>query len=172
MAVPLLPLLGMLGGGGIGGLLGSSAASGGKSFLFGDKAKTEQFPRYTQEQQDVFSQLLQQGKENTDFSGIESAARKNFSENMIPSIAERFTAMGGGQRSSAFQSALGNAESNLESQLSALRPQFGMQQLRMGLQPQFDTAYTPATGGLAQGGIGQIAQILPLLIRLFSQGGM
>ena len=171
MALPLA-LLGLLGGGVLGGgLLGGMGKKGVSKFLMGDPAKEKQFQRYTPEQQGVLDQLMQQGQQNMDFSGVENLAKKRFHEETIPSIAERFTSMGGGQRSSAFESSLGRAGSDLEAQLAALKPQFGSQQLQMGLQPRFDTGYQPASGGLLQGGMGSLASILPLLLKLFG-GGM
>lgn len=197
MAFPLLPLLGLLGSGvgaylgnrhnkgdltsilggaalggglgGLGGLLGGSKS--GRGFLMGDPGGQQQFPRFTPEQQSTMSELLQQGKQNTDFSGIENLARKNFTEQTIPGLAERFTSMGGGQHSSAFQGALGGAGSDLEAQLAALKPRFGMQQLGMGLQPSFESAYKPATPGFAQTGLSSLMALLPQLLQLYS-GGM
>lgn len=156
---------------GLGSILGLlSKTLGGKSsgnFLFGDKPQEKQMPRFTPEQEEALSQLLQQGLGETDFSGIENLAMKRFQEETIPSIAERFTGMGGGQRSSAFQSALGRAGADLEAQLGALKPQFGMKKLALGLQPRFDMGYTPGSKGALQGISGQLGSMLPMLLNLF-----
>lgn len=105
----------------------------GGSFWFG--RPDQNISNLTPEQQYAQYQQLQQGMQNADFGGIENAARRNFQTQTIPSIAERFTAFGNGQRSSAFQGALGSAGANLESQLGALRSQYGQQQLQTGLNP-------------------------------------
>ena len=116
---------------------GSSLGSGLSKFFAGDPAREQRFQKYTSGQESILDQLLQQGMGETDFGGIEQLAKKRFEEETVPSLAERFTAMGGGKRSSAFQSALGRSGADLGAQLSALRPQFGMQKLMMGLQPRF-----------------------------------
>jgi len=135
-------------------------------FLFGKPAEEKRFQRYTPEQESALNQLLQQGLQGADFGGIEDIARKRFQEETVPTLAERFTSMGaGGQRSSAFESALGRAGSDLESQLAGLRGQFGMQQLGMGLQPRFESAYMPSQPGMAQGGLQALMQILPMLLK-------
>lgn len=169
MAFGLKHVLGLLGLGGLGGLAASAGKIGGKgfsSFLKGDPEKERQFQRFTPEQQDVLSNLLRQGAEETNISGLENLARKRFQEETIPSIAERFTAMGAGsQGSSAFQSSLGRAGSDLEAQLGALRSQQGMQKLGLGLQPSFETAFSPATPGFLQGGSQALLQSLPMLLK-------
>ena len=171
MALPLAAILGLLGGAAsLGGAMGSfGKRKGGLSeFFMGTPEQDQQFQRFTPEQQDVMGQMRQQGLENTDFSGIENLARKRFSEDTIPSLAERFTAMGsgGGQRSSAFESAIGRADSDLEAQLGGLRSQFGMQQLQMGMQPSFENVHKTPSSGMLQQGISSLLQMLPLLMQL------
>lgn len=69
------------------------------------------------------------------FEPIAQQARQQFHQQTVPSIAERFTAMGAGaQRSSAFPQLLGGAGADLESRLAALGSQFGLEQQRLGLQ--------------------------------------
>jgi len=171
MALGLGSILGLLGGGlGLGGAALGLGKKGISKFLSGTPGQEQQFQKFTPDQQSALDQLLQQGLGETDFGGIEDLARKRFSEDTIPSIAERFTAMGGGQRSSAFESSLGRAGSDLEAQLAALRPQMGMQKLSMGMQPRFDTGYTPGSPGAMQGLGGSLGSILPMLLKLL--GGM
>ena len=144
--------------------LGSS--KGGSNFLFGQPEQEQQFQKFTPGQQSSLDQLLQQGSQNADITGMENLAQKRFSEETVPSLAERFTSMGGGQRSSAFQSALGRSGSDLQAQLGALKPQFGMQQLGMGLQPRYDTGYKPATQGAINPLLQSLMSLLPLLAGL------
>lgn len=171
-------LLGMFGGSAPGLLESSPDKAGGipnkqtGNLFTGYDAYNQQLPRFTPEQQNTLNMLLQQGGQNANFGGIENRAREQFSKNTIPGLAERFTAMGSGgsQRSSAFQGALGSAGADLESQLAALRGQYGMQQLGLGLQPSFENIYNKREGGIAQGaasGLGQATSQIPTLISLY-----
>jgi len=162
-----------------------------KEFFVGGPGTMQILPTQTPAQQQLSSvnlqnvlQMLQGGMGSTaqnqpgrfDFGPIEQRARNQFQTETIPSIAERFTALGGGQNSSAFQSVLGRAGADLESQLAALGSQVGMQQqqfgqqqqgmdrdyllalLRLALLPQFETQYIPGKSGVFGGaaqGLGQ-----------------
>lgn len=145
-----------------------SSEQGGGSYL--------QAPIYNPQQQQQLSNLLEMGGQRLanptkGFQPFEEQARKQFQTNTIPSLAERFTAMGGGQRSSAFQGALGQAGSDLESQLAGLRSQYGTQQeqvglnmLNAGLQPQYHQIYQPpqadTSGLLTESAVGTGADLL------------
>lgn len=143
-----------------------------KEFFVGGKPQLLQLPNFTPEQQMALSQLLQGGltglqQNQFDFGPISEEARSNFYSQTIPTLAERFTAMGGGQRSAAFQGALGRAGAGLEQSLAALRSKYNvlgqqnaLNQLRLGLSPQYQNIYQGASGGLLQGiapAIGQAA---------------
>ncbi len=93
--------------------------------------------------------------QQSDFGPIEQLARQNFEQKTIPSIAERFAGLGG-LNSTAFRGELGNAGSNLESQLAALRSAHGLQQ--SGLELQRGELGTRRAGVLGQLGLGQQAQ--------------
>jgi hypothetical protein len=173
MTFPLLALgLGALGGGLIGSMFGGGSkksklptVGGGGNFLTGYGAQAQQLPRFTPEQQSALNQLLSQGLGQVkvgqgDENPIEQRARQQFQSQTIPSLAERFTSMGGsGTRgSSDFAGILGGAGADLESQLAMLRYQSALQQLGLGLQPSFENIYIPQQGGLLQGaapGLGQ-----------------
>jgi hypothetical protein len=155
------PALGGLGGAGLGSLL-----SGG---MGGTPGHTEQFQRFSPQQQGWMNQLGQQGMQNMDTTGMENRAMKTFNERIVPSLAERFTAMGSGsQGSSAFTGQLGQAGADISSQMAAMRPAMGMQQLGMGLQPQFESAYFPRQAGFAEtagtSGLQGLMSILPMLL--------
>lgn len=104
-------------------------------------------PRFTPEQSQIMQNLAQMGAQNFDFGPIEQREVKRFQTETIPGLAERFTAQGGGQRSSAFQGALGQAGSDLGERLAGLRANFGAQQLGFGLQPQFESSIQPSSPG-------------------------
>lgn len=136
--------------------------------------KLAQVPRYTPQQQNVLNSLLQRGLsgiESSSFEPIEQRARQQFQTQTIPSLAERFTSAGGGQRSSAFQGALGQAGADLESQLAAYRSQFGNQQglqlLGLGLQPQFENILQPENQGFLSSLLGSAGQGLGSLGTLY-----
>lgn len=139
---------------------------GGGNFLFGQPGGIEQFSTMTPDQQSIIQYLMQlshQGLENPQagFEPVEQQARNQFSQQTIPSLAERFTSMGAGSLSSpAFASQLGQAGAGLESDLSAQRAQYGqqnqqqmMQVLLSLLNPRSENVYRPAQGGLAQNSI-------------------
>lgn len=188
-----IPGIGTAIGAGAGGLLGllSGLFSGGSS-----KSKNSPIPGLpggyralptgqSQSQLDILNQLAPLA-----FSGIQQSqnidpileqARTQFQQKTIPSIAERFVAMGGKNAlgSGAFTSQLGQAGSQLEESLAALKVQHQqallpllMNLLGMGLQPQYDIIqknYTPGFGERALGGTIQGAtSLLPLLALLKS----
>lgn len=72
------------------------------------------------------------------FAPIGAEAQRNFAQQTIPGLAERFGGMGSGGslNSSAFGQALGGAGADLQSQLAALQSQYGQnqQQLNQGQQ--------------------------------------
>lgn len=143
-----------------------------KDFFLGTPSKTEQIQRFNPEQQQAFSQILQQalsGLQNpaAGFEPIAQQARTQFQQQTVPTLAERFTAMGG-QGSSAFRQSLGQAASGLEQGLAAQGAQFGLQQqgqlqnlLGMGLTPTFETAFQQRQPGFLEN----------LLMALLSLGG-
>ena len=149
-------------------------------FLFGGGPKIEEIQKYNPQQQQAFSQILQQalsGMQNPSegFEPIAQQARSQFESKTIPGLAERFTSMGaGGQRSSAFQGALGEAGAGLEEGLAGQQAQYGLQRggqlqqlLGMGLTPQFDTFRNAPTKGL----FGEAAsQALPILMQMLMGG--
>lgn len=104
-------------------------------FFFGKEPSVQQISRFTPQQQGLqnqsiqnLMQLLQSGAGTPgNFAPIAQRARTQFQTQTIPSLAERFTAMGG-QNSSAFQGALGQAGAGLEENLAGLESQYGLQQ--------------------------------------------
>lgn len=128
-------------------------------FLFGKKERMQQYPTQTTQGMDYLNNLLkmsQTGLNNpyAGFEPIENRARSQFQQS-LPSLAERFASMGtGAQRSSGFQSAIGRAQAGLEESLASLRSQYGLQNRgqmlqmgQLGLSPQFENVFRPATGG-------------------------
>jgi len=128
--------------------------------FFGSKPKMQQVNRFTDQQQAALNQLLQTGLANADPAALEKKYRGQFERETVPGLAERFTAMGGGQRSSAFEESLRRGGLDLAEQLAGLRQQYGLQAMQLGLQPQFDTVMTPGSPGLLGGLAGGLTNVL------------
>jgi len=141
-------------------------------FFLGSPGGIEQVPTVNPQQQQFLEQLLGQlggplgmGIGNlTDilsgrpeaFASFEKPARQAFEQKTIPGIAERFSGVGG-QQSSAFGQQLGQAASDLETNLSAQRSGLQSQALQQlmgllgqGMQPQFQNYQQEAQPGFLQ----------------------
>jgi len=140
-----------------------------QEMLFGKQGEYKALPTMAPEQQQLLTQLLgglrgptQAGLGNLmgllsgDTSAYEAPAMRQFQENIIPMISERFTGMGAGaQQSSAFKQALGQAGAGLAENLAMQRGQLqqqGLSQLGsllgMGLDAQpFQWQALPGTEG-------------------------
>jgi len=155
-----------------------------------------QAPRFNQQQQGMFDQLGQQGMmgmqnlPKADFADIEKDMTSQFHQNIVPGLAEQFTAGGAGsQRSSAFQQAMGGAGAGLQERLASMKQGFNMQNrgqeinrlmsmLQMGGQQQFENTFIPpkqsmwgqATGSLLTGAGAAGMAYLPQLLQYLSQG--
>ena len=119
--------------------------------------------RTTTPDQDIalqnLSQRIPQGIQNlnlpgsqSNFAPIANEARRNFSQNTIPTLAERFAGLG--RNSSGLQQSLGGAAAHFESQLASAQAQHGLQEqslqsnnlfnsLGAFLHPQFDYQIAP-----------------------------
>jgi hypothetical protein len=152
-------------------------------FFFGRKGGFEQTPTMNPQQQQLLQQLLGglQGSSGQGFDFLsslfgntgqfEAPLMRQFNEQIIPGIAERFSGsaanprIASAQSSSAFTQALGQAGSGLMEQLGALRGGLGMQGLGhlQGLMGQglgaksFESMYRPESYGL-------LGSVLPGLI--------
>jgi len=152
--------------------------------LFGTQSEMKQQPTQTPQQMQYLQQILQglQGG-NSDIQGMnylnslfsndpqafrdyEAPAMRQFNEQILPGIAERFTGMGAGsQNSSAFQQQATAAGSRLSENLAAQRANLrgqGINQMQgfgqMGLTPQFENIYMQGQPGLLQGLSGGLGQ--------------
>lgn len=152
--------------------------------LFGeDEGEFKQISTQTPEQQQLFSQLLgglgglqgqgfgalqsKLGGSQDFLSQLQAPALRQFQEQTIPNIAERFSGLGA-QGSSAFGQQLGSAGAGLAEKLAAQRGELGMQSQQQGLEmlltllglsqkPQFQSFFDPGRespmGGFL-GGVG------------------
>lgn len=146
------------------------------NFLFGKREKTQEFQKYNPQQEEALNQLLSGGQrllpsglqflenllsqEPEQMQAFEAPALRQFNEQIIPGIAERFTSQfgPGSQRSSAFGQQLGAAAAGLAERLQAQRSGLGVQaveQLRSllsgGLGQRTDRVIRPGQPGLLQG---------------------
>lgn len=160
-----------------------------QDFLFGHSPETKQAQTMTPEQQALQQltvsglgsptssalQYLQQilGGDEELMKQFEAPLMRQFEQEIVPGIAERFAGMGtgGAQDSSAFQQTLGRAGKELSTDLASLRAGLKSQAVQalqglmgQGNQRAFENIYDPGSyglvGGAAQGaaqGLGQAA---------------
>jgi hypothetical protein len=127
----------------------SSGGTLGNLFGGGSQGGVQQHSLLNPQQMDLQSLIGQYGKQaltNPGQSPIAQEARHNFNTQTIPSIAERFTAMGGSDNklnSSGFQAALGNAGAGLNRSLASLDYQQAHQLNQQALRPQFENIAAP-----------------------------
>lgn len=131
--------------------------------------KTSQLPLLNPEQMSGLQNLLQFGQNKltnpqAGFEPFANLARQRFQSQTIPSIAERFTALGNDRRSSAFEGALGSAASDLESQLAALGSQYGLQNeqsalnfINAGLRPTYENIIEQRRPGFFESLLGPLS---------------
>lgn len=166
----LLPTLARLAGGTA--LAGGSALLGGRKGLLGTPGELRKLPQYSEAQQNVLNQLLGQSEDQLmggfgflgDILGqspeamqrFQAPAMRQFREEIIPDIAQRFGEQGA-LRSSGFQQTLGQAGERLGEQLASQRSQLGFEGLGqlqnllgMGLTPQFNYQQIPGAPGMLQ----------------------
>jgi len=152
-----------------------------KEEVFGGPGQVVQSPLLSGQQQQLqgltiqnLMQMLQQGNQGPQqyqkaFEPIAKSSLEHFYSNTVPSLAERFTSLGGGQNSSAFQGVLQQAGRGLENDLSSMGAQFGQQQqqldqgyllnlLKLALAPQFESSYIPGKAGWFGGASNAIGQ--------------
>lgn len=128
--------------------LGSTAVGpkGLKEQLFGTDDRVQQFANRTPEQMAAQNQLLQLAMQQLqgnkfDFAPIQQEATQNFQRQTIPSIMERY-------KGGALNRALASAGKDLDTGLASLKSQhalgqqgLNLQQLGLGLAPQFENAF-------------------------------
>lgn len=158
-----------------------------QKWLFGGTPDVRQATTQTPEQQQFQEQMLSQlggttgmgmewlqqilsGDESA-FADFEAPIKRQFEQEVVPGIAERFAGMGSGgaQSSSAMQQTMGRAGTELSQNLAQMRSglKMGAMQQLQGLisqsqQPTFQNIYEPGStgvlGGLIEGGGGDLLQ--------------
>jgi hypothetical protein len=136
-------------------------------------------PNFTPDQMNWLKQLLsglqsqyKQGgfAKQANFDPIAKQAMTQFHTQTVPTLAERFTSLGGSDTrlgNPSFAGALGAAGAGLQEQLAALKAQYGLQVNAQNqqalqnlsshaLQPQFQTAYQPEAPSFWKSLTGQV----------------
>lgn len=145
----------------------------------GTPSRFEKIKRFGPGQEAGIEQMLSQGlgglKEGPpSFEPIRERAMKTYQQDILPSLAERFTSMGA-QRTGGFGEARQRSGEDLSSTLAAMESQFGQQQfsnlmqmLGVGLEPTEETGYFGGDQGLFKGlipgiskGIGGMMKAIP-----------
>lgn len=145
-----------------------------KEFFMGQPGRIEAVPTVTPEQKSLQDMILGgvesplgKGLQNImqllsgdpeALKAFQAPAMRQFQQEIVPGIAERFTGMGeGAQGSSAFGQQLGQAGAGLAENLSAQRAGLqsqAMSQLQQlmgtGMQPQFQPTQIPGQEGMLQ----------------------
>ena len=126
--------------------------SGTKKFLFGTpQHKTSALTQPQQESQYNILQALQQllqgmgTQPKNNFQDIARQQETSFQTRTIPSLAERFTAMGSPLSSGGYREALGRAASGLHENLAAMGAQYGQNERSQ----QLDMLRTLLSGGMS-----------------------
>jgi hypothetical protein len=128
------------------------------------QATTNYDPQQLQAFQSLLSDALQTFQnpqyKSPSFSGIEQQALEHFHTNTAPSIAQRFTTLGGSgtRNSGGLQGAILGAGAGLERSLAALKQQHAGQLLNLGLTPKYETAYFPRQPGAIENLLGFAAK--------------
>ncbi len=132
------------------------------SFWNGEQARTEQLPLHNPEQAAAMKALLpgvvdKLGGNQFDFAPIEEKSRRDFQKYTVPSLANRFSAFGGGTSTDAYQQALASAHGEHETGLAGLKSEYGLKQqtqqqnlLNTLLQPAHQNLYFPQQPGFGQ----------------------
>ncbi len=161
------------------------------SMLGGTPEQIQQVPKFTQPQQEIFSQL-QTGAAGAIPAGFEqilamltqdpeaakqfeAPAMRQFHQEIIPGIAQKFTSQfgTGSKSSSGFRQAMAAAGAGLSENLQLQRGERSDQALKQLMQmvggaltPQHESIIRPRQPGLVETGMSGILQNLPGLIAM------
>jgi hypothetical protein len=178
-----------LGGAGTGAALGSAfgpigtalgALGGGLAGLFSGRDKSYRqpsrvLPNATPQQQQLQNQSLSQALALLQGRGglnpIAQQSQRNFYTNTVPTLAERFTAMGHSNpgTSPAFAATLGQAGSGLQQDLTA--QQYGLLALLSGLGNRSENIFQPEEPGFHENLLTHLATVAPQLLGSYTAHG-
>lgn len=149
--------------------------------LLGTQGQSRAFsrfgPQFQGQNDEIIRNLLTRlgGQAQQGFEPIENQARRDFEQKTLPTIGERFTSLGSNALSSpAYQSQKYGSAIDLETNLAALKSQYGLQQnnqlmqLLQLLSPE--QAYFQGQPGLLEGGAKGLAEGLPSYLSSLNLG--
>lgn len=147
-------------------------AGGGllSSRMGGGKTKAKQFPTQSPEQQafqdKIIAMLSGQLGEDEDFETFAAPFKREFNEQTVPGIAERFAGVGG-LSSSGFTQSLGQAGAGLNEKLAALQSGLKQQKFQSLLPFAFQSRFGT---GFQKGGQNWLAELLGPILQGYGQG--
>lgn len=134
--------------------IGPKASTGIGGALFGQSAQAQQLPTTTPQQNDLMSMLTQRLQQllNPDMQAqLGGAAATQFNQQTLPSLAERFTALGGDvNRSGAFGQQVAQAQQGMLGNLLQGQQQQIPSLMGGALQPQFENVVSPREPGFLE----------------------
>jgi len=157
-----------------------------RSFWWGNPAYNQQVSTLNPQQTDLVNQsgafgLNQLRNPTQGFQPIEDNARRQFQTRTLPTIAERFSQnLQGDSRlgSSGFADILSQAGTGLDSELAALRAQYGLQSqgnalkaLQLGQTPTFENQLVQGDPGALRGIAEAFSSALPHALAGLATGG-
>jgi len=141
--------------------------------LQGQSSNIQQSPLF-QQGSSFLQNLLSGSPEAT--AAFEAPYMRQFNEQIVPGLAERFSGLGAGaQRSSAFSQALGAAGAGLNENLASLQQQYNLQNrgfdqnllgmlLGQGSQPSFENLFRPREAGFLENSANKLVDYLPTIL--------
>lgn len=132
--------------------------------------------RFTSGQSGAMNRMLETAMTQMDpsrmsFDPIRQRLMSQYQQQILPSIAERFTGMGSGQGSSAFLGTLREGTNDFMERLGSLESQYNMQMFpqylqmaQMGLMPQQEHMYMPGSKGMLQSGGEALMEAIPNIV--------
>ena len=151
--------------------------------MMGKKPSIVSVDRFTSRETGAMNKMLEMAVSQMDpsrmsFDPIRQRLMSQYQQQILPSIAERFTGMGDGQGSSAFLGELTSGTNDFMERMGALESQYNMQMLpqylrmgELGLTPQQEHMYIPGSKGMLQSGGEALMEAIPHAIAAYASGG-
>lgn len=180
----------MMNQGPMGQQMGGQGQSGGwlqslLQLLIGREGFNNQVPTMTpgQQQSSDFLRNFGQQQVQNPYAGFEPIANKlnnQWSQEVVPSLAARFSSLGSNKLTSgAFSSQLQGSNNQLQDIIGSLMSQYGQQNKQQGfgaigagLSPQFENQYNPSYQGLLQQLLASGGQAAGAYAGQLARGGM
>jgi hypothetical protein len=151
--------------------------------MMGKKPSIVSVDRFTSRETGAMNKMLEMAMSQMDPSRMSSDPMRQrlmslYQQQILPSIAERFTGMGDGQGSSAFLGELTSGTNDFMERMGTLESQYNMQMLpqylrmgEIGLTPRQEHMYAPGSKGMLQSGGEALMEAVPHAIAAYASGG-